>query len=212
MEQESLASSVDGGSAASAQPDSAQTHDRRFTPYSATARGFHWLTVVATAVLVASGLVMVYRGKDLNIWDGLTNTLYASHKALGFVVLVIVVLRLVYRLMHGAPPDAPTLTPVQRSASHALHWLFYGVLLVLPLLGWIGISMFPALDLFAGIKAPALTVPDQAMSKQVLWLHASLAYLLIVLIVMHVAAALFHHFIRGDDVLRRMLPGLGKRN
>lgn len=182
-----------------------------FQHYSGIARFFHWLTVVIVLALAGSGLLMVYRGKDLNIWDQLTNTLYDAHKLLGLTLLLIIVLRLLYRLTHGAPDDEPSLHPMQRLISHLTHWAIYGLLLGLPILGWIGISMFPALSAF-GISIPALTAPDKAMSSQVLWWHGLAAYGLIVLVGMHVGAALYHHVIRGDNVLRRMLPGLKRRN
>ena len=177
-----------------------------FTPYSATARFLHWLTVAVVMIMIVSGLVMVYRGKDLNIWDQLTNTLYTTHKTLGLLLLVLIVVRLGYRLTRGAPLDEPSLNGLQRLVAHLTHSVLYALLVVLPVLGWTGISMFPALGTFGGFKIPALTAPDPATSKQVLWLHGLLAYLLIALIVMHVAAALYHHTIRRDNVLRRMWP------
>lgn len=187
------------------------TRPGEFAPYSGTARFLHWLTVIFILVMAATGLLMVYRGKDLNIWDQLTNTLYATHKTLGLVVLALMIVRLGYRLAKGAPPDEPSLNGLQRFVAHITHWSIYGLLIVLPVLGWIGISMFPALATFGGFNIPALTGPDPATSKQVLWVHAWLAYLLIALIAMHIAAALYHHVIRGDNVLRRMLPGLKPR-
>ncbi len=184
------------------------TRAGKFTPYSAIARFLHWLTVAAFLIMVTTGLVMVYRGKDLNIWDQLTNTLYTTHKTIGLFVLLLIVVRLGYRFIRGAPADEPTLNGLQRFVAHITHWAIYGLLVGLPVLGWIGVSMFPALGTFAGFKIPALTSPDPATSKQVLWLHGLLAYLLIALVVMHIAAALYHHTIRRDNVLRRMLPGL----
>ncbi|MEO1719517.1 MAG: cytochrome b/b6 domain-containing protein, partial [Pseudomonadota bacterium] len=81
--------------------------------YSATARAFHWLTVAAVALLIASGLWMTSRS-SANIWDVTTNALYSGHKLLGFLLLGLIILRLGYRLMKGAPPDPVTLTPVQK--------------------------------------------------------------------------------------------------
>ena len=179
-----------------------------FEHYSGVARFFHWVTVVFVFGLLGSGLVMVYRGKDLNIWDGLTNSLYASHKTAGIALLVIVVLRLVYRLVRRAPADEPTLHVFHRVASHATHWTLYALLVALPLIGWYGVSLFPALNILGGYNIPALVAPDQAASKQVLWLHGLLAYVLIALIAMHIGAALYHHAIRRDNVLRRMIPSL----
>ena len=120
-------------------------------------------------------------------------------------------MRLVYRLVAGAPASEPTLTPFERFASQATHWAMYGLLLGLPVLGWIGISMFPALSTFGGLTIPALTSPDPDGAKQVLWVHGLFAYFIIGFIALHVSAALFHHFIKRDNVLRRMLPSLKPR-
>ena len=176
------------------------------THYSGTARFFHWLTFLTMLVLVPTGLLMVYRGKDLNIWDGLTNNLYSTHKLVGVVILAVVAARLVNRLVRGAPPPEPSLTALQRVVSSITHVSLYLLLIVLPVTGWVGVSMFGALDVFGLFKLPALTSRDTAMSEQVLWVHGTLAYIAIALIALHIGAALFHHFVQKDGVLRRMWP------
>ena len=179
--------------------------------YSATARFFHWLIALLIAVMAVTGFAMVYRGKDLNIWDSLTNNLYSTHKALGLVILALVILRLFYRLVVGRPADEATITPFQRIASHTVHWSLYVLLIAIPIGGWLGVSLFPALDVFGLFQIPALTSPNKALSEQVLWVHGLAAYILLSLVAIHVAAALYHHIIRGDGVLTRMLPSL-RRN
>jgi cytochrome b561 len=176
--------------------------------YSVTARRLHWITAAAVLVMIPLGLGMTYRGNTLNIWDGLTNALYSSHKLIGFTVLWLSAGRLVYRLVHGAPPDEPTLEWWQKAGSHLVHWALYGLLLTVPLLGWLGVSYFPSLTLFGLFDLPALVKPDEATAKRVLWLHGWLAILLALCVGAHIGAALFHYFIRRDGVLRRMLPGL----
>ena len=179
--------------------------------YSATARFFHWLIALLIAVMAVTGFAMVYRGKDLNIWDSLTNNLYSTHKALGLVILALVIVRLFYRLVVGRTADEATITPFQRMASHTVHWSLYVLMIAIPIGGWLGVSLFPALDVFGLFQIPALTSPNKALSEQVLWVHGLAAYILLSLIAIHVAAALYHHIIRGDGVLTRMLPSL-RRN
>lgn len=179
-----------------------------FEHYSGIARFFHWLTALIVLTLLGTGVLMVYRGKDLNIWDQLTNTLYETHKTLGIVVLAIVFFRLLYRINHGAPDEEPTLNFFQRFMSHATHWALYALLLAMPIVGWIGVSLFPALGILGGYQLPALVAPDQGLSKQVLWFHALGGYALMVLLAMHIGAAMYHHFVRRDNVLRRMWPSL----
>lgn len=176
--------------------------------YSPAARSLHWITVAAVFVMVPLGLAMTYRGNTLDIWDGLTDALYSTHKSIGFLVLWLSVGRLIYRLVHGAPPDEPTLEWWQKAASHLVHWALYGLLLVVPLLGWIGISLFPSLTLFNLFDLPALAAANEDAAKRVLFVHGWLALLLALMVCGHIAAALFHYFIRKDGVLRRMLPGL----
>jgi cytochrome b561 len=180
--------------------------------YSATARALHWITAAAVLVMVPLGLAMSHRGNTLGIWDGLTNALFSSHKLLGFLLLWLSAGRLIYRLVKGAPPDEPTLTWWQKAGSHLVHWLLYGLLLIVPLIGWIGISLFPALTVFDLFSLPALAAPNEEASKRVLALHGWLALLLATLVGLHLAAALFHQLIRKDGVMGRMLPGLRRRS
>jgi cytochrome b561 len=179
--------------------------------YSAAARHMHWVTAAVVLAMIPAGLAMTYRGNTLNIWDGLTNAMYSSHKLLGFLVLWLVAGRLAYRLIKGAPPDEPTLLWWQKAGSHLVHWLLYGLLLVVPLLGWIGVSLYPSLTVFGLFNLPALASPNEDLAKVVLEIHGTLAILMGLLACAHVGAALYHHLIRKDGVLRRMLPGLGPR-
>jgi cytochrome b561 len=177
--------------------------------YSVAARRFHWWTVAFLAVQIPIGLAMVYRGKGLNVWDALTNWLYSTHKLLGLIILCVVVARLSYRLTKGAPADEPTLEPWQKGVSHATHWLLYLLLIVVPIGGYIGISLFPALDVH-GFTLPAVASPDQQAAERVLFWHMVGAFTIVALAGMHVAAALFHYLIRKDGVLQRMLVRAGR--
>ncbi len=179
--------------------------------YAPTARRFHWGTVALVAIMVPLGFYMVWRGQ-VTKFDALTGRLYDVHKLLGFILLWVVVARLAYRLRNGAPPDEPTLEWWQKAASHLTHWGLYGVLLAMPLLGWLGVSMYGARSLFGVVSLPPIAGVDQDASATVFYLHYLGAVLLCLMIGAHVGAAFFHHVIRGDGVLRRMLPGLKKRS
>jgi cytochrome b561 len=186
--------------------------DRAPVPiYTRTARLFHWLTVALVVVQVPVGVYMSYRGNVLNVWDRLTGALYNSHKLIGVVILLVVVCRLGYRFAHGAPADEPTLEPWQKIASGLNHWGMYVLLICVPIAGYIGVSLFPALDIFGLFSLPAVVAPDQDASARVLSIHKLLAGILVLLIAVHVAAALFHYFIRRDNVLGRMLPRFLRR-
>lgn len=185
--------------------------DQPVEVYSLTARKLHWWTVAFIAVLVPLGIVMEHRGNDLNIWDATTNNMYSLHKLLGFILLWMIVVRLAYRLRAGAPPDEPTLEPWQKLAAHATHWGIYALLLVVPILGWLGISMYGARDIFGLFSLPPLAPVNQDKSALVLTVHKGLAILLVLMILAHVGAALFHYVIRKDNVMSRMLPRLMRK-
>lgn len=176
--------------------------------YDAAARHFHWWTFAAVAIQIPLGIAMNIRGNWLDIWDTLTNNMYSTHKLLGIVIFFIVAVRLCYRLSRGAPQDEPTVERWQKVVSHVVHRTLYALLLAVPVVGFFGVQLYPALDLFGVASLPAVVAPDKAASAWVLALHAILAFMLLFLIAMHVGAALFHHFIRRDGVLTRMIPGL----
>ncbi|MGL5117415.1 MAG: cytochrome b [Beijerinckiaceae bacterium] len=178
--------------------------------YARPARQFHWITAGFVFILLPVGMYMVERGKATN-FDALTNTLYSNHKLAGFTLLWIIVARLVWRLVKGAPADEPTLEPWQKRISHLTHWGLYALLLAVPLLGWIGVSLYPALGIPFGLSLPALTSPDENAAKTAFLLHKLGGIALMLLMTAHIGAALFHHFIRKDNVLRRMLPKLKAR-
>ena len=179
--------------------------------YGRTARVLHWLTVALVAIQVPVGVSMVYRGNTLNVWDKLTGALYNGHKVIGVTILLVVLWRLAYRLTRGAPADEPTIEPWQRFASHLNHWGLYVLLICAPVAGYIGISLFPALDLFGLFSLPGIVAPDKEAAKTAFAVHKLLVALLVLLIAVHFAAALFHYFVRKDNVLGRMIPRLLRR-
>ena len=171
--------------------------------YSKAARRFHWWTVALIAIQAPLGFCMVYRGGTLNIWDAITNTLYNAHKLIGIVIFFLVLARLAYRLTQGAPADEPTIEWWQKAAAHATHWSLYLLLLLVPIVGYLGISLYPALDVF-GIPLPSIAPANQEAAERVFFLHWVGAVLILLLVSAHVGAALFHYFIRKDGVLQRM--------
>jgi cytochrome b561 len=167
--------------------------------------------VALIAVQLPVGLYMAYRGNVLNVWDKVTGALYNSHKLVGVTILLVVLCRLAYRLIHGAPAHEPTLEPWQKGASRLNHWGMYVLLICAPVAGYVGVALFPALDIFGLFSLPAVVAPDKEASKTAFLVHKLLVGLLVLLIAVHVTAALFHYFVRKDNVLGRMLPRLLRR-
>jgi cytochrome b561 len=178
--------------------------------YSAVARKFHWITAAFVFTLMPVGIYMKYRGETTD-FDALTDTLYSNHKLGGFILLWLIVARLTYRLIKGAPADVPTLSGVQKTIAHLTHWSMYALLLTVPMLGWIGVSLYSSLGLPGGFNLPALTSPNEAAAKTAFFLHKICGIALAGLIAMHIGASLFHHFVVKDNVLRRMLPKITAR-
>jgi cytochrome b561 len=177
--------------------------------YGTTARLLHWLMAVLVIIQVTAGLIMLNAAPP-SLLATLADTLalYSVHKVLGLVLLALALIRIAWRVARGAPPEEPTLAVWQRETSRLVHAWIYLALILVPILGWVGISLYPALVVFDSFAIPGLTAPDEARSVAVFAAHAIAAFALVALVAMHVGAALYHHFIRGDGVLLRMLPGL----
>lgn len=171
------------------------------------ARALHWTTAVLVVLLAVSGVVMTLElapgGGFARLRAGLP--LYDLHKAMGLIVLALALVRIANRVLCGAPPIDPTLPVWQRQVAEFVHGWLYLLLVVVPLLGWLGISLFPALNLFGVVAVPGLAAPDRSLTAGVFLIHAALAFALIALATLHVAAALHHHFVRRDETLRRMV-------
>ena len=176
--------------------------------YSTAARRFHWWMFVLIAAQVPIGLFMVRYGAATDFAEP-TGKLYDIHKLIGMTILVLALARFAYRLTHGAPADEPTLERWEKVISHITHWGIYALLIVVPVLGWTAVSYYGPFEPF-GIKLPALAAQDDAKATQVFFLHMLAAYALIVLLGMHVGAALMHYLIRKDGVLRRMWVRAGR--
>lgn len=174
--------------------------------YSAPARALHWLVVLLLLVQIPLGLYMVSFGAATKFAPP-TGQMYDSHKLLGLTILAVMLVRLAYRLVHGAPADEPTIEPWQKVASHLTHWLLYLMLLAIPIGGWLAVSYYGPVQPL-GIKIPSLAAENKAMAETMFKVHKLAAFALIAVAGVHIAAALYHYTARGDNVLARMLPGL----
>jgi cytochrome b561 len=176
--------------------------------YPLASRILHWAVAAAMVGLVPIGAWMADRGAA-GQWDGLTNTLYVWHKAIGFAVLWLVVVRILIRRRSGTPPYPQALSRRHRVAATALHHMLYLLLVLVPLLGWAGVTAYPALVTVGGLHLPPLPwVPqDQALAARLFAVHGALAILLAVLALGHAAAALNHLLLRKDGLFQRMWFG-----
>ncbi len=180
--------------------------------YGTVAMTLHWLIAVAVIANFAIGLIM----GDMPRTDPNKLQLVALHKSIGFSILVFSVLRLVWRWVNPVPPPPAGQSPLIKFAGSAAHFLFYFLIIAVPLAGWLMVSVgsmgypTPVFGLFGWPSLPVLADMPRSVGhpyREVFeTVHVWLAWSMIVLIPLHIAAALYHHFVRGDDVLRRMLP------
>ena len=169
--------------------------------YTLPARILHWLTAAIVLSMIPVGLVMA--NFDLGSKGDL---LFDVHRSLGAIVLPIVLIRLVYRLTNPPPPLPADIIPVQQLAAHFTHWALYLLLIVQSFVGWVATSAYRApIIVFWLFELPPIWPVDKAFSEKAFLLHRLTGFTLIVIIGMHVGAALFHHFIRKDRVMMRMI-------
>jgi cytochrome b561 len=178
------------------------TYGSRTDHYPATSKLLHWLVaacVLATAP-VAITMTRVEKGQTQDL-------LFAFHKSIGVLILILMLLRLVNRLAVGAPIAEPGIAPWQKTASAIVHTSFYVLLIAMPVVGYIATSAYGAPPSFFGLfTLPPIVDQNEALATPLFTLHRWVGYLLILLVLTHVSAALYHHFVRGDNVLQRMLP------
>lgn len=177
--------------------------------YNRVRRSLHW--GVAALVLFTLPLGYVFTDFDNRVWleatlgTGAFNAGYSLHKSIGLLVVALMAARLAAKWMWPDPPYAAPLDPFSRTASRAAHRALYALLLVTPLLGWAGVSAYPAPLPFFGLgEAPALLGPNRALAEWLLWAHGVVAIGLAAIAAVHIAAALHHGYIRRDGVLDRM--------
>ena len=170
--------------------------------YTRTAIFMHWLVALGLAGTFALGFYM----QDLPLSPGKLQ-LYSWHKWAGVTLLVLVVVRLAWRMTHRAPDFPDTMGPAARLAAHAGHWLLYILMLAIPLSGWLMSSAqgFPVVW-FGILPLPDLVAKDAALGALLKDVHVTLNYTLLIAVIGHIGAALMHHFVRKDTVLARMLP------
>ncbi len=180
------------------------THDR----YGAVAQALHWTIVALVAVQITLGVI----GADLPVGMERLMTL-SRHKSLGMTILALMIFRLAWRLINPLPSLPETMPRRQQRLAHASHWLFYGLLLIMPIIGWISSSASNlTVSWFGWFTFPDLVDTDKALAISAKAWHRGLAGMLMGLITLHTAAALRHHFLLQDSVVRRMLPWEAKNS
>jgi len=173
--------------------------------YTTPAIALHWLV----ALLIFVGFPLGVYMHELPL-SPTKLQLYSYHKWIGITVLLLAGLRVAWRLAHRPPPLPDSVVRWQRQASAAVHGLLYVLILAIPLSGWLMSSAkgFPVVW-FGVLPLPDLVGKDKALGDLLAGVHQILNFTLLGLVILHVAAALKHHFIERQPFLQRM--GWGKQ-
>lgn len=169
--------------------------------FNLTARVLHWSMALMIVAMLFVGIGMV---TSLS----LRPTLISLHRPLGIAILLLVIVRLINRLRHRPLPLPADLPAVQVFAAKASHWLLYALMFAMPLIGWSMLSAggYPV-TMFNGVALPAIAPHNATVYAVLRSAHTWLALLLFATVLMHLAAALFHAWVRRDQVFASMARG-----
>jgi cytochrome b561 len=170
--------------------------------YGIVAQLLHWIV----AGLIVTQFVLARTAQDLPL--GMHKlALLARHKSFGMTVLMLALLRLGWRLAHAPPPLPPSMTPLERFLARFTHIAFYVLLFAMPLTGWtMSSAKNYSVSWFGLFTWPNLIAPNERAFDVLRTTHLVLSDALFVIAVLHILAALKHHFWNKDDVFLRMLP------
>ncbi|AMN45638.1 hypothetical protein ACG33_00660 [Steroidobacter denitrificans] len=170
--------------------------------YGAIAQFFHW----AIVALVITQFVLANMAEDLPLGVAKVAML-ARHKSVGITILGLMLLRLLWRWLNPVPAMPNTVPRWQQRVAHITHALLYVLLVITPLFGWLMSSArnFPV-SWFGLVTLPDLIQPNQHAYDFFHKGHEILAASLFMVALLHIAAALKHHLMDRDNILRRMLP------
>ena len=170
--------------------------------YTAVAKLFHWGMAVLIGGLLALGFVMT----DMELSPEKLQY-YAWHKWAGVSVFALVWLRLAWRVMNPPPAYPDSMSPMLKTMAHLGHAALYGLMIVIPLSGWLLSSAKGVQTVWFGVlPLPDLLEKDKELGHLLHEVHEALNFVLLFLLAGHVAAALKHHWFDKDDILKRMLP------
>ena len=168
--------------------------------FAVVSRILHWLMAAMVLAMLGIGVGMVASLADYHV-------LVSIHRPLGIAILILVVIRFANRLVNPPPPLPPTMSRMERLAATASEYTMYGLMFVLPLVGWgmLSAARYPIV-LYGSLHLPSI-LPHDAMLYAVLRkTHTILAYLFFLTFLAHFGAVLYHTLIVRDGLLKRMAP------
>ena len=176
--------------------------------YTSVAIALHWLIA---AVILGTFLLGQYM-TSLQLSPAKLK-LYSYHKWIGVTIFLLVLARLAWRLAHRPPAPPASMPAWQHSAAGIAHFFLYALTMAIPISGWLMSSASGFQVVYLGmVPIPDVLAKNKEMAEQLKELHEALNWLMVLVVALHVAAALKHHLVDRDDVLRRMLPFLKQRS
>jgi cytochrome b561 len=171
---------------------------RTRTQFALQSRILHWLMAVMLLAMLFIGVTMVASLGNYHV-------LVAIHRPLGIMILILAAIRLVNRICTKLPPFPPTMSRPERFLASSAEWLFYALMLALPLVGWgmLSAGQYPIV-MFGPIHLPPILPANPMLYAILRRSHTMLAYLLFVTFLAHLGAVLFHTVIIRDRFLNRM--------
>jgi len=170
--------------------------------YGALAKFLHWTIVI----LIIAQYVIIEAAEDLPDGPGKFEII-TRHKSLGMLILGLALVRIAWKVVNKGQPVPVTMPRPQKIAAAAGHGLLYLLILAQPISGWMMSSAANYPVTFFGLfQFPAIVAPNEGMHETYEDVHEFLFNAILVIAVVHVLAALYHHFIQKDETLRRMLP------
>jgi cytochrome b561 len=171
--------------------------------YGGVAKALHWLVFVLVLAQYIVAIMMPDIGRGT-----VPGTLINLHMSIGVTILLVIVVRWLWRVDHRVLPAIADMPAWEQRFARATHALLYLFLVIDPILGWANASARDwTITVFGVASLPHVVPPKSALGMRAGDLHTWLGWTLLVLIGLHVAAALYHYFVRRDRVLQRMLPG-----
>lgn len=170
--------------------------------YGSVAKFLHWLIALLIIGMLIFGFLLDYVPKPLQ------EQLIGLHKSIGLTILLLLLLRLIWRFFNIQPVYPITIAPWEQIAARSVHYCFYIAIFLMPMTGWLMSSFGGHPVNFWGLINVAFPVQaNKVLDDKFFTAHQTIAWIIIALLVVHIAAALKHHFIEKNNIFKRMLPG-----
>jgi cytochrome b561 len=171
--------------------------------YTSAARVLHWITAFLILIVIPLGWVIGFE-----LGGNLQDQLYDLHRSIGALFIPVVLVRVTYRWTHAPSPLPDDISHFQQFAAHVTHMALYALLIGQPLIGWIATSAYRAqITVFGLFDLPPIWPEERAFSERMFQLHALMGFSIAALVAAHIAAAVYHHVVRKDRVLMRIITG-----